>query len=95
MPLFTPIDPPRLEFVVGGADSNFGRCGPGGNWEFLGDVRTAACARHDGLVDQYRAEGSSAAMAHLKAAPALPAAVGSYVGARYHQLADQLTGRTK
>lgn len=83
------LDPVDLTHVLGGADS-FGRCGPGDGMPYLGDVRTPACARHDALVDQYLATGSSPAMAHLKAAPALPAAIGSYVGVRAGQLADQL-----
>lgn len=85
-----PIDESELAQIVGGADASFGRCGPGAGLEFLGDVRTAACARHDGLIDHYQAEGSSAVVAHLKAAPALPAAIGSYVGVRAGQLADQV-----
>lgn len=85
----TPID---LTYVVGGAgaDPTFGRCGPGAGMPYLGDVRTPACARHDALVDQYLAAGSSPAMAHLRASPALPAAIGSYVGVRAGQLADEL-----
>lgn len=87
------VSPIDLSYVVGGAgaDPSFGRCGPGAGMPYLGDVRTPACARHDALVDRYLAEGSSPAMAHLKAAPALPAAVGSYVGVRAGQLADEVS----
>ncbi|MEZ4398540.1 MAG: hypothetical protein R3B06_00870 [Kofleriaceae bacterium] len=88
MPPFHVIAAVDLSHVLGGAGPSFGRCGPGDSWKFLGDVRTEACARHDGLVDQYKAEGSSPAMAHLRAAPALPAAIGSYVGVRAGQLAE-------
>jgi hypothetical protein len=85
------IDPLDLTHVLGGADNPaFGRCGPGAAMPYLGDVRTPECARHDALVDQYLSAGSSPAMAHLKAAPALPAAIGSYVGVRAGQLAEQL-----
>ncbi|MBK9034868.1 MAG: hypothetical protein IPL61_26995 [Myxococcales bacterium] len=89
------VDPIELARVTGGADASFGRCGPGAGMAFLGDVRTPACARHDGLVDQYRAAGDSALVAHLRAAPALPAAIGSYVGVRYQQLTDALGGAAK
>lgn len=87
--VIAPID---LSHVLGGAstDASFGRCGPGTGMPYLGDVRTPECARHDALVDQYLSSGSSPAMAHLKAAPALPAAIGSYLGVRAGQLADQL-----
>ncbi len=90
--MFQPIAPLDLTYVVGGGapDPSFGRCGPGAEMPYLGDVRTPACARHDALVDRYLAGGSSTIMAHLRAAPALPAAVGSYVGVRAGQLADQL-----
>ena len=88
LPPLPPIADADLAAVSGGADpdASFGRCGPGDGMAWLGDVRTPECAQHDALVRQYRAEGSSKAMAHLRAAPALPAAVGSYIGARYRQL---------
>lgn len=82
------LDDAELAPVTGGAAPNpaFGRCGPGTGMAWLGDVRTAECAAHDALVGQYLAEGASPVMAHVKAAPALPAAIGSYVSARVDQL---------
>ena len=89
-----PIPDEQLEHVVGGADA-FGRCGPGEGMSWLGDVRTPECARHDALVDKYVADGSSKTMAHVRAAPALPAAIGSYVGVRAGQLTKMVTDRLK
>lgn len=91
-----PIDDRTLAAVTGGAEPTaFGRCGPGEGMAWLGDVRTPECARHDALVGQYLAEGSSKAMAHLKASPALPAAIGSYVSVRADQLGDAVRGYFK
>jgi hypothetical protein len=72
------IDLAELATVTGGAD-DFGRCGPASGWKFLGDVRTAECAAHDGAVRGAQANGTSKIMAHIQALPLLPAAVGSYV----------------
>lgn len=89
------IDPAQLEHVVGGADAtpaNLGRCGPGDGMAWLGDVRTPECLRHDQLVRDNLAQGSSKPMAHVKALPALPAAVGSYLGVRAGQAVDAVKG---
>ena len=74
-----------LELVRGGySDADFGRCGPGSSWKFLGDVRTCECAAHDAAVRGALQNGSSQVMAQVKALPLLPAAIGSYVRARLH-----------
>jgi hypothetical protein len=73
------IDSSQLAFVVGGNDnSSFGRCGPGNGMQFLGNVYTPECATHDAQVRGNLANGDSRVMAHIKALPALPAAIGSY-----------------
>lgn len=77
------IDPSQLAFVVGGNDNSFGRCGPGSSWSWLGNVYTPQCATHDGQVRGNLANGDSRLMAHVKALPSLPAAVSSYVRARF------------
>ncbi len=74
------IDLDQLAHVRGGND--FGRCGPGSSWSWLGNVFTPACARHDAAVRGELAAGSSSVMAHVRALPLLPAAIGSYVAAR-------------
>jgi hypothetical protein len=66
----------------GNGDDAFGRCGPGAQWKLLGNVYTPQCAAHDAAVRGSLANGSSHVMAHVKALPLLPAAVGSYVQAR-------------
>jgi len=74
-----------LSSVWGGADGDnnaFGRCGPGNRWQWLGNVYTPQCAAHDAAVRDGEASGDSKFMAHLKALPKLPAAIGSYIGAR-------------
>lgn len=73
--------------VLGGATttgtpSNLGRCGPGDGMGFLGDVKTQACLDHDLAVRNSQASGDSKVMSHVKALPLLPAAIGSYIGAR-------------
>lgn len=65
-----------------GGDNAFGRCGPGTSWQWLGNVYTPQCAAHDAAVRGAEAAGESKFMAHLKALPKLPAAIGSYIGAR-------------
>jgi hypothetical protein len=88
------IDLDHLAYVTGGAqtqnpttnDNSFGRCGPGSSWRFLGDVYTPECRAHDAAVRGNLANGDSHVMAHVRALPQLPAAIGSYVRAR-------LTGR--
>ena len=82
--MFETID---LTTVIGGAapsgdDNAFGRCGPGTSWKWLGNVYTPECAAHDKAVRGAEAAGESKFMAHLKALPQLPAAVGSYFRAR-------------
>lgn len=47
-----------------------------------GNVYTPACKAHDTAVHGQLAQGSSHVMAHVKALPPLPAAVGSYIRAR-------------
>lgn len=73
-----------LALVFGGAgeDASFGRCGPGNSWQFLGNVYTPECRAHDAAVRGSLANGTSQVMAHLKALPLLPAAVGSYLRAK-------------
>ncbi|MGE0397087.1 MAG: hypothetical protein AB7T06_10240 [Kofleriaceae bacterium] len=65
-----------------GTPDNFGRCGPGDGMSFLGDVYTKECAAHDAAVRSAQANGESKVMSHIKALPLLPAAIGSYFGAR-------------
>ncbi len=60
----------------------FGRCGPGTRWKVLGNVYTPQCAAHDAAVRGALQQGSSPVMAHARALPLLPAAIGSYVQAR-------------
>jgi hypothetical protein len=72
------IDRSRLEAVTGGAD-DFGRCGPGSSWGFLGNIHTSECAAHDGAVRGAEAKGTPKLLAHLQALPLLPAAIGSWV----------------
>lgn len=78
----------QLTSVHGGQDQGsqqipaLGRCGPADRWRFLGDVYTPECLAHDRAVRQNLDAGSNTFMAHLRALPQLPAAVGSYVRAR-------------
>ena len=77
----------ELSTVVAGANTtgtpaDFGRCGPGSGMGFLGDVYTPECAAHDSAVRSAQANGESKVMSHVKALPLLPAAIGSYLGAR-------------
>jgi hypothetical protein len=75
------LAPALLDRVRGGVD-DFGRCGPGSRWRWLGDVHTPECAAHDAAVRGELARGSHPVIAHGKALPRLPAAIGSYVRAR-------------
>lgn len=75
------IDLATLATVTGGAES-FGRCGPADGWKFLGDIRTPQCAAHDAAVRGAEANGTPKVLAHIRALPLLPAAVGSYVQKR-------------
>lgn len=80
---FDPISHVQLASITGAAGpSDFGRCGPGSSWSFLGDVRTPECASHDAAVRGSLAAGASQLVAHVKALPLLPAAIGSYFKAR-------------
>jgi hypothetical protein len=74
------LDLAVLETVTGGSD--LGRCGPGTSWQFLGNVYTRECGAHDAAVRTAKASGDPAWLAHARALPLLPAAVGSYVRAR-------------
>jgi hypothetical protein len=83
------LDLEDLGTVMGGAaapttpDSSFGRCGPGSSWKFLGNVYTPECRIHDAAVKAGLDKGSSYLMANLQALPKLPAAIGSYLRARF------------
>jgi hypothetical protein len=81
---FVEIDPTRLASVSGGDGGNaFGRCGPGTQWAWLGNVYTPQCAAHDAAVRGALEAGASHVTAHVRALPLLPAAIGSYVRARF------------
>jgi hypothetical protein len=91
--LHVSLDAADLALVTGGEakatgaagaqpSSDFGRCGPGSSWKWLGNVYTPECAAHDAAVRGRLANGSSNFMAHAKSLPLLPAAVGSYVRER-------------
>jgi len=80
-----------LAGVVGGADPGynpadnaFGRAGPGRSWSWLGNYYTPEALAHDQAVRSNLAGGSSHVMAHTRALPLLPSAVGSYFRARFH-----------
>ena len=64
-------------------DDSFGRCGPGSRWQWLGNVYTPECAAHDAAVRGELAKGTPRWLAHLKASPLLPSAIGSYFAARF------------
>lgn len=66
------------------ADDAFGRAGPGRSWRWLGNYYTPEALAHDKAVRHNLATGSSHPMAHIKALPLLPRAIGSYVRARFH-----------
>ena len=76
------LDSSELAHTVGGRD-DYGRCGPGSQWKWLGNVYTPQCTAHDKAVRGAIAKGSSHPMAHIKALPLLPAAIGSYFRARF------------
>jgi len=80
----------ELERVAGGEappaasnDNTFGRCVPGSSWQWLGNVYTQQCAVHHAAVRGEIAQGTPRVLAHLKALPLLPYAVGSYFRARF------------
>lgn len=64
-------------------DNALGRVGPGTGWKWLGNYYTPEALAHDQAVRSNLARGGSKVMAHLDALPKLPAAVGSYVRARF------------
>ncbi len=70
-----------LALVAGGQAYNnpaFGRCGPGTGMGVLGNVYTPECRAHDQAVKDNLQGGDTGFMAHLKALPRLPAAIGSW-----------------
>jgi hypothetical protein len=79
----TELTSDQLADVTGGADSAFGRCGPGFALPWLGNVYTPQCKAHDQAVQDAMKGGSSYLGAQVKALPKLPAAVGSYFKARF------------
>jgi len=79
---FASLEAADLALVTGGEASDFGRCGPGTSWKWLGNVYTPECRAHDAAVRGRLATGSSHVMAHVKSLPLLPAAIGSYVRER-------------
>jgi len=87
----------RLADVCGAADPGYqpadgglGRAGPGTSWTWLGNYYTPEALAHDNAVRGNLAAGSSHVMAHVKALPLLPAAVGSYFRARFHPGPDDV-----
>jgi hypothetical protein len=95
--LCEPLSRDLLVTVVGGADPGYnpaddalGRAGPGRSWSWLGNYYTPEALAHDKAVRGNLAAGSSPVMAHTKALPLLPAAVGSYVRARLHPGPDDM-----
>jgi hypothetical protein len=97
MSTFDVIDEALLRTVVGGADPGYapadnarGRVGPGRSLRILGNYYTPEALAHDNAVRDARARGSNKFMAHLRALPKLPAAVGSYARARLNPGADDM-----
>jgi len=87
----------ELTAVAAGADPGYnpaedalGRAGPGQRWSWLGNYYTPEALAHDRAVRGSIATGSSKVMAHVKAFPLLPAAVGSYFRARFHPGPDDM-----
>lgn len=86
-----------LATVFGGADPGYnpaddalGRAGPGRSWSWLGNYYTPEALAHDKAVRGSLGAGSTPVVAHAKALPLLPAAVGSYFRARFHPGPDDL-----
>lgn len=86
-----------LAGVAGGADPGYnpadnglGRAGPGTSWRWLGNYYTPEALAHDKAVRGNLANGSSGFMAHARALPLLPAAVGSYFRARINPGPDDM-----
>lgn len=83
----TELEGSQLAFVCAGAghsysDADLGRCGPGADWKWLGDVHTPECMAHDLAVRGALEKGESRLSAQLQALPKLPGAVMSWVRAR-------------
>jgi hypothetical protein len=78
----TELTSDQLAGVIGGYDDSFGRCGPGNDWKWMGDVRTPECAAHDKAVRDAKASGASTIEAQARALPLLPAAAASWVKAK-------------
>ena len=72
------------------ADNAFGRAGPGRSWRWLGNYYTPEALAHDRAVRDNLAAGSNRVMAHGKALPLLPVAVGSYFRARFRPGPDDM-----
>lgn len=92
-----PLSDDLLTAVAAGADPGYnpaedalGRAGPGRTWSWLGNYYTPEALAHDQAVRGSLAAGSSRVMAHVKALPLLPAAVGSYFRARFHPGPDDM-----
>jgi hypothetical protein len=86
-----------LARVAGGADPGYnpadnalGRAGPGRSWSWLGNYYTPEALAHDKAVRAGIDAGSSHTMAHVKAVPLLPKAVGSYFRARFRPGPDDM-----
>lgn len=95
--LCEPLSDDLLTAVAAGADPGYnpaddalGRAGPGRTWSWLGNYYTPEALAHDQAVRSNLAGGSSRVMAHVKALPLLPAAVGSYFRARFHPGPDDM-----
>lgn len=95
--LCEPLSDDLLTAVAAGADPGYnpaddalGRAGPGRKWNWLGNYYTPEALAHDQAVRGNLAAGSSRVMAHVKALPLLPAAVGSYFRARFHPGPDDM-----
>jgi hypothetical protein len=95
--LCEPLSDDLLTAVAAGADPGYnpaddalGRAGPGEKWSWLGNYYTPEALAHDKAVRSSLAAGSSKVMAHVKALPLLPAAVGSYFRARFHPGPDDM-----
>jgi len=74
------VDMTDLATVTGGESTtdNLGRCGPGDDMAWLGDVRTPECLAHDLAVRNGDPNGTPTVWSHIAALPLLPAAIGSY-----------------
>jgi hypothetical protein len=94
---FESLSHDQLAAVAGGADPGYnpaddalGRAGPGRSWSWLGNYYTPEALAHDKAVRGNLAAGSNPVMAHARALPLLPAAVGSYFRARLRPGPDDM-----